>query len=421
MRIPFPFFRGLAAATLLACLAACGGGGGGASAPAPSAPTITGQPQGLTVLTPSPATFTVVATGTAPLAYQWKRNGVDIAGATSASYTTPATATTDTGATFTVTVSNIAGSATSNAAALTANPGRVRLFTSSWGDATVRVTEDLMGSPSPATPLSLGGAATGITTSASGRDDIAVDPSRNLLYHTLGGAVRVWTGAATVSGNTAPARTITFNGATGSNSVCIDPASDRLFVMLSLPAGKRLAVLNQASTRNGAVNPDATVDLGAPMEWLCLDTANNRLYAAAGSAENVYVYNGAGSLATGTVAPDRLITFSGLSIRDLSVDAARNRLYVASRAGAVYAFANASTLNGTIANPATAAAAWWSEYNAMGVLVDSQDRVWWWGDSATQVSMYANASALAGQVTKAPDKVVTGVVNKGYGWAIWQH
>ena len=88
MRIPFPFFRGLAAATLLACLAACGGGGGGASAPAPSAPTITGQPQGLTVLTPSPATFTVVATGTAPLAYQWKRNGVDIAGATSASYTT---------------------------------------------------------------------------------------------------------------------------------------------------------------------------------------------------------------------------------------------------------------------------------------------------------------------------------------------
>jgi len=68
------------------------------------------------------ATFTVVAAGTAPLSYQWQKNGVNIAGATSGSYTTPATTTSDSGSTFDVVVSNTAGTVTSAAATLTVNP-----------------------------------------------------------------------------------------------------------------------------------------------------------------------------------------------------------------------------------------------------------------------------------------------------------
>jgi hypothetical protein len=55
------------------------------------------------------------------LTYQWKKNSVAISGATSSIYTTPATVTTDSGALFTVTISNSAGSATSSAAILTVN------------------------------------------------------------------------------------------------------------------------------------------------------------------------------------------------------------------------------------------------------------------------------------------------------------
>jgi hypothetical protein len=62
-----------------------------------------------------------VATGTSPLTYQWQKNGTAISGAASSSYTTPATTSSDNGAQFTVTVSNSAGSATSNAATLTVN------------------------------------------------------------------------------------------------------------------------------------------------------------------------------------------------------------------------------------------------------------------------------------------------------------
>jgi hypothetical protein len=85
------------------------------------APTITTQPGNQAVTAGQTATFTVVATGTAPLSYQWQKSGVNIAGATAASYTTPGTTTADSGATFTVVVSNIAGTATSSAATLTVN------------------------------------------------------------------------------------------------------------------------------------------------------------------------------------------------------------------------------------------------------------------------------------------------------------
>jgi hypothetical protein len=88
-------------------------------------PTITAQPASQTVTAGQTATFTVVASGTAPLSYQWRKNAANIAGATSASYATPATTSSDSGAQFTVVVSNSAGNVTSSAATLTVNPATV--------------------------------------------------------------------------------------------------------------------------------------------------------------------------------------------------------------------------------------------------------------------------------------------------------
>jgi len=86
------------------------------------APAITTQPASQTVTAGQTATFTVVATGTAPLNYQWQKGTTNIAGATSASYTTPATTSADNGSQFRVIVSNgVNPSATSNYATLTVN------------------------------------------------------------------------------------------------------------------------------------------------------------------------------------------------------------------------------------------------------------------------------------------------------------
>src|SRR5437667_167665 len=84
-------------------------------------PSITTQPANQTVTAGQTARFTVVAAGTTPLGYQWQKNGASIAGATAASYTTPATTTADSGATFRVVVTNTAGTVTSSAATLTVN------------------------------------------------------------------------------------------------------------------------------------------------------------------------------------------------------------------------------------------------------------------------------------------------------------
>jgi hypothetical protein len=86
---------------------------------APVAPVLAAQPQAITVKVGQTATFAVTATGTAPLSYQWKKNGAAITGATSSSYATPATALSDNGAKFSVVVSNAVSSVTSNDATLT--------------------------------------------------------------------------------------------------------------------------------------------------------------------------------------------------------------------------------------------------------------------------------------------------------------
>jgi hypothetical protein len=90
--------------------------------PAPVPPSITTQPKSQTVTVGQTATFTVAATGPAPLAYQWRKNSLAITGATSSSYTTPATTSSENGAQFTVVVGNSAGSVNSTAATLTVNP-----------------------------------------------------------------------------------------------------------------------------------------------------------------------------------------------------------------------------------------------------------------------------------------------------------
>jgi hypothetical protein len=110
----------LTAVLVTISLAGCSTIGGGTN---PVAPSLMVQPASVTVTAGQPATFSVSATGTSPLSYQWQKNGAAISGATAASYTTPVTTTADSGELFRVVVSNSAGNITSMPATLTVNPG----------------------------------------------------------------------------------------------------------------------------------------------------------------------------------------------------------------------------------------------------------------------------------------------------------
>ena len=84
------------------------------------APTITIQPQSQTVTVGSTVTFSVAASGSQPLSYQWIRNDANISGATSASYTISNVQTNQAG-NYSVVVTNAGGTATSTTAVLTVN------------------------------------------------------------------------------------------------------------------------------------------------------------------------------------------------------------------------------------------------------------------------------------------------------------
>jgi sugar lactone lactonase YvrE len=87
------------------------------TAPATGAPLMVTQPTSCVIAAGDTVTFSTTADGAMPLTYQWKKDGATIVGATDATYTIAAAATTDAG-NYTITVTNGAGAVTSAVAML---------------------------------------------------------------------------------------------------------------------------------------------------------------------------------------------------------------------------------------------------------------------------------------------------------------
>lgn len=134
-------------------------------------PVITLNPSDITVTPPATATFTITATGTPTPTYQWQKNTVDIGGATSASYTTPATSSGDNGSTYRCVVTNAAGTATSTSAtlttlaapAITTNPSNTTVTAPAAGTFSCAAS----GAPTPTFQWQKGGVDIGGATSTS--------------------------------------------------------------------------------------------------------------------------------------------------------------------------------------------------------------------------------------------------------------
>ena len=107
------------------------------------APSITTQPLNRTVPAGATATFSVVATGTPAPTYEWKLGTGVITGATSATYTTPATDASMDGNSYTCTVTNLLGSKTTRTAVLSVLPASVTAVTLSLTDAADRPGDTL--------------------------------------------------------------------------------------------------------------------------------------------------------------------------------------------------------------------------------------------------------------------------------------
>jgi hypothetical protein len=91
---------------------------GGPYVPGGTPPSITMQPNSTAVLAGTPAFFSVTATGTAPLYYQWRYKGANIPGAVFSTFTLPGVQTSQ-GGPYSVIVYNSAGSIESSNSVLT--------------------------------------------------------------------------------------------------------------------------------------------------------------------------------------------------------------------------------------------------------------------------------------------------------------
>jgi uncharacterized repeat protein (TIGR01451 family) len=105
----------------------------------PSAPAITSQPVNQTVVLSNSAAFTVTASGTSPLRYQWRRDDVSILGATNSGYAT-GPAPYEAAGSYSVVVSNNYGYAISSNATLIVMPFGTNLtinaLDTGWYDST---------------------------------------------------------------------------------------------------------------------------------------------------------------------------------------------------------------------------------------------------------------------------------------------
>jgi MBG domain (YGX type)/Immunoglobulin domain/Galactose oxidase, central domain len=161
--------------------------------PACTSPSITTSPSSTTKTVGDSVTFSVSASGTAPLSYQWRKNSVNIGGATTSSYTIPSVVVANAGS-YDVVVTNSCGSATSTAAVLTVNKATPtatlavnnspQTYTGSGQAATVGITTSSV--PGTVANILTGGAA---TKTNAGTYAVTADfvPNDTANYNTLTG------------------------------------------------------------------------------------------------------------------------------------------------------------------------------------------------------------------------------------------
>jgi len=295
---------------------------------APVAPSITSHPASVTVTAGQTATFSVTATGTAPLSYQWQKNGAPIAGATATTYTTPATTTADNGSTFRCTVSNSAGSVPSNSATLTVNPAVNKPPVANAG-------------PDQATQ-----SLTTITFNGSGSSDpdgTITSYAWNFGDGTSGSGVTVSHSYAK-PGTYTVTLTVTDNGGLTAIDTAVVTASNRPPVANAGP--DQVAPVNQAVSfsGSGSSDPDGTI---ASYAWNFADGNSGSGISVSHAYANAGTYNVTLTVTdnSGATASDTaVVTITGTSVtpelvgfvpavgtaRGVAVDPATGLVYVAS-------------------------------------------------------------------------------------------
>jgi hypothetical protein len=322
-----------------------------------TAPSITTQPAAQTVTAGAAASFTVAASGTAPLNYQWRKDGTNISGATSATYSIASAASGDAG-TYSVVVSNSAGSATSNGATLTVNAANTTTAPS--------ITTQ------PAAQTVTAGAAASFTVAASGTAPLSYQWRKDGT-NLSGATSATYSIASAASGDAGTYSVVVSNsaGSATSNGATLTVNAANTTTAPSITTQPTSATVSSGQSATFSVTASGTAPL--TYQWrkdgtnLATATSASYTIASVTSADvgsyTVVVTNSAGSVtsndATLTLAGSLFphltaLTFDG-SGRLYAVDSTNDTVQRIAADGTVYLVAG-STGNAGSANGAGASA-----------------------------------------------------------------
>jgi hypothetical protein len=321
------------------------------------APSITTQPSNQTVTSGQTATFSVAAAGSAPLKYQWQKNGGSITSATSSSYTTPVTTTADSGSTFRVVVTNTAGSIKSSAATLTVNPGPAAALT--VGGFPNPTTAGAAGNLTVTAKDALGNTATGYRGMMhfTSSDASAILPADYTFVagdngvHVFAGVVLKTAGVQSLTGTDTVTATITGTEA----GIVVNPAP--VAPTITTQPASRVVTAGQTATFAVAAIGTAPLHYQWYENSAAISLANSTSYTTPatsssddGSVFQVVVSNSAGSVTSNSAT---LTVVSGGSIATATVNASSPGLVIRANFGGIIVsnIQGVNDLMGTAAAP----------------------------------------------------------------------
>jgi hypothetical protein len=335
-----------------------------------AATSITTQPIAQAVCTGSAASFTVAATGAGTLTYQWRKNTVNISGATSATYAIAAAAAADAGS-YDVIVTGTCGSVTSSAVTLSLNA------------ATAITTQPTAQTACAGTNVSFTVAATGNST---------------LTYQWRKGAVNI-------SGATSA--TYTIAGATAADAASYD-------VVVTGGCG---SVTSTAVSLT--INAATVITTQPAAQAVCAGSAANFTVTATGTGTLTYQWRKGGTNITGA-------TSASYSIASVAAaDAANYDVVVTGTCGSVTSTAVALTLNAATSittQPAAAAVCLGANATFTVVAAGTGTLTYQWRKGGTNITGATNASYTITGVTATDaanyDVVVTGTCGNSTSTAV---
>ena len=171
------------------------------------------------------------------------------------------------------------------------------------------------------------------------------------------GAIMRFDNPAMLTGNVSPAATISGDQTRlglGVSSSVLDKSADRLYVLVSTALSTAILVFDHASTRNGNVAPDRTIEGNATnltaVGILALDSTRDTLYVtgffdSSTGRQDIMTFKNA-STANGNVTPSTILQVDppGLVVSDLVMDGANNRLFLLLNNQSINVFDSASAL-----------------------------------------------------------------------------